>query len=39
MVGCIGLCKKIKKFDNETLEQVEAFLNQPVEWSKNNGGK
>ncbi len=26
------------KFDEETLNQVEAFLNAPLEWSKANGG-
>lgn len=25
-------------FDKETLDQVEAFLNGPLEWSKKNGG-
>ena len=26
------------KFDAATLDQVEAFLNSPLEWSKSNGG-
>ncbi len=35
----LNCAKKLKKFDKKTLAQVEAFLNQPGEWSKNNGGK
>tara|TARA_A100001011_G_C13746928_1_gene609677 strand:- start:97 stop:594 length:498 start_codon:yes stop_codon:yes gene_type:complete len=31
--------KGLKKFDKKTLQKVENFLNNPVEWSKNNGGK
>ena len=31
-------CRRIKKFDDETLAQVEAFLNAPLEWSTKNGG-
>ena len=32
-------CKETKKFDDKTLKSVEKFLNAPLEWSKENGGK
>ena len=31
--------KSLKKFDKKTLEKVENFLNNPLQWSKQNGGK
>ena len=35
----LDCAKKLNKFDSETLNQVESFLNQPGKWSRNNGGK
>ena len=35
----LNCAKNLKKFDNETLDQVEEFLNHPSLWSKKNGGK
>jgi orotate phosphoribosyltransferase len=31
-------CRETKRFDNKTLDAVEAFLNSPREWSKAHGG-
>lgn len=35
----LEVCKKEKRFDTNTLEQVESFLNDPLTWSANNGGE
>ena len=34
----LNLSRKQGYFDTETLEQVEAFLHAPLEWSNRNGG-
>lgn len=34
----LALCRREGHFDEETLDQVEAFLNNPLEWSRANGG-
>ena len=34
----IKACKEFNRFDNSTLESVEAFLHNPREWSKAHGG-
>ncbi len=34
----LNLSRKQGYFDTETLEQVEAFLHAPLEWSSRNGG-
>ena len=34
----LELSRKNSYFDAEMLEQVEAFLNAPLEWSARNGG-
>ena len=34
----LNLSRKNNYFDAETLEQVEALLNAPLEWSLRNGG-
>ena len=34
----LAVCKREGHFDACTLEQVEMFLNSPLEWSKANGG-
>lgn len=31
-------CKQTNRFDGDTLEKVEAFLNNPREWSQAHGG-
>tara|TARA_E500000178_G_scaffold75170_1_gene73102 strand:- start:2145 stop:2825 length:681 start_codon:yes stop_codon:yes gene_type:complete len=35
----LNYAKKASKFDSKTLNTVENFLNDPINWSKNNGGK
>ncbi len=35
----LACAKKINKFDNKTLHEVENFLHNPSEWSRRNGGK
>ena len=35
----LSYAKKTNKFDVKTLTSVENFLNNPKEWSNNNGGK
>ncbi|WP_118138530.1 orotate phosphoribosyltransferase [Oceanicella sp. SM1341] len=34
----LAVCKKDGTFDARTIDQVEAFLHAPLEWSKANGG-
>jgi len=34
----LSVCKNKNYFDTHTIEQVEAFLNAPLEWSGRNGG-
>ncbi|MEM8811433.1 MAG: orotate phosphoribosyltransferase [Pseudomonadota bacterium] len=34
----LEVSRKTGRFDTATLEQVEAFLNAPLDWSKRNGG-
>ncbi|QDL91110.1 orotate phosphoribosyltransferase [Paroceanicella profunda] len=34
----LAVCKKDGTFDTRTIDQVEAFLHAPLEWSKANGG-
>jgi orotate phosphoribosyltransferase len=34
----LAVAKKDKLFDENTLKEVEAFLNAPLEWSARNGG-
>jgi hypothetical protein len=31
-------CRRTKHYDDETLAQVEAFLNAPLQWSAEHGG-
>ena len=31
-------CRRTKHYDDETLAQVEAFLNAPLQWSADHGG-
>jgi hypothetical protein len=31
-------CRQTNRFDPDTLEKVEAFLNNPREWSQAHGG-
>jgi orotate phosphoribosyltransferase len=31
-------CKRTKRFDDNTLREVEDFLNHPLDWSTRNGG-
>ena len=35
----LNYAKKTDKFDKKTLFSVEDYLNNPVDWSNNNGGK
>ena len=35
----LNYAKKTNKFDNRTLSSVEDYLNNPIDWSNNNGGK
>ena len=35
----LNCAKELNKFDQNTLQAVENFLNNPKDWSKNNGGK
>ena len=35
----LNCAKKLNKFDQKTLQAVEKFLNNPKDWSKENGGK
>ena len=34
----LEVCRKEKRYDTETLTQVEKFLKSPLEWSAANGG-
>lgn len=34
----LKVCKETNHFDTKTLGEVEAFLNNPIEWSGRNGG-
>jgi len=34
----LKVAREQANFDTKTLDQVEAFLNAPLEWSKANGG-
>ena len=34
----LAVAKEMKYFDNDTLDEVEAFLNSPAEWSEAHGG-
>jgi orotate phosphoribosyltransferase len=34
----LEVCKKENRFSPDTLREVEAFLNAPIEWSARNGG-
>ena len=35
----LNYAKKTNKFDKKTLFSVEEYLNNPIDWSNNNGGK
>jgi len=35
----LNYAKKTNKFDKRTLSLVEDYLNNPIDWSNNNGGK
>jgi orotate phosphoribosyltransferase len=35
----LNYAKKTDKFDKKTLFSVENYLNNPIDWSNNNGGK
>ena len=35
----LNYAKKTNKFDKRTLFSVEDYLNNPIDWSNNNGGK
>ena len=35
----LNCAKELNKFDQKTLQAVENFLNNPKDWSKENGGK
>ena len=35
----LSCAKKTDKFDKKTLFSVEDYLNNPIDWSNNNGGK
>ena len=35
----LNFAKKTNKFDKKTLFSVEDYLNNPIDWSNNNGGK
>ena len=35
----LNCAKELNKFDQKTLQSVENFLNNPKDWSKENGGK
>ena len=35
----LSCAKELNKFDQITLQAVENFLNNPKDWSKENGGK
>ena len=32
------LCSILNKFDSKTIDTVEDFLNNPIDWSQKNGG-
>ena len=34
----LSLSKKTNKFDSKTIDTVEDFLNNPIDWSQKNGG-
>ena len=34
----LAACKELGRFDNSTLDSVEAFLHSPRDWSKEHGG-
>ena len=34
----LAACKELGRFDSSTLDTVEAFLHNPRDWSKENGG-
>jgi orotate phosphoribosyltransferase len=34
----LALCRRQGRFDAATLDQVEEFLNDPLQWSRRNGG-
>ena len=34
----LSYAKKSQKFDSKTLDAVENYLNEPIDWSQNNGG-
>ena len=34
----LSVSKKLKYFDNKSIEEVEIFLNNPIEWSAAHGG-
>jgi len=34
----LEVCKQTKRFDDNTLAEVESFLNAPLAWSAKNGG-
>ena len=34
----LSLAKKINRFENKTIDTVEEFLNNPIDWSQKNGG-
>ena len=35
----LNYAKKTNKFDKRTLSSVDDYLNNPIDWSNNNGGK
>lgn len=34
----LGVCKQQGYFDTKTIEEIESFLNNPIEWSAAHGG-
>lgn len=34
----LNVCREHQHFDNNTLDEVEAFLQHPLQWSERNGG-
>ena len=34
----LSVSKKIKHFDKKSIEEVQTFLNNPIEWSAAHGG-
>ncbi len=34
----LAVCKKVNYFDTKTIDEVESFLNNPIQWSTTHGG-